>query len=253
MKNLVSNNCVEVEPETSCTNAAATTVTLPCCPSTQPTPSGGTVSTIKVPVVLAEVDVQVGLEADITFSEDVYEIKRIRKNAYINQFEVIVDPILDDCDHYVGKLYIGGYIRKNIEYATNECDNNGNIIGNIKHMTVKTPFKCFTDIAFDNQPIVPLAYQQQETLQLGEKFCGCNKFLTGKNQCKDVLYNQEDFMEKIYCEFVQSRIMEVDLHDVIDGERCSCDEPLGYSGMTEKMGVHLVVKVLQKQQVSYLC
>jgi len=234
--------------ETSCTNVAADTVTLPCCPSNQIPPSGGFVSTIKVPVVLAQVDVQVGMESDIAFSEDVYEIKRIRKNAYINQFEVMVDPF----NPFIGKLYIGGYVRKNIEYATDECDHNGIVVGNIKHMTVKTPFRCFTDITFNNVPIVPPAYQQQETVQLGEKYCDCNKFLTGKNQCKDVLYTQEDFMEKIYCEFVQSRIMEVDLHDVINGGCCSCNEPSGYSGMTEKMGVHLVVKVLQKQQVSGL-
>lgn len=240
-----------------CKKAKVVAETLPICPSEFVHPYGKCVHLIKVPVVLTEEKIQIDVEAEIKFEEPVMEIKRIRKNVFITQCKVMVTKYSKDRDRHghrddsEGKLFISGYVRKNIEYATAECKRKGVTSGEIKHLTVKVPFRCVTDISFKiANPQLPRAYEQEEFEILGESCsCKCNDLLTGKNECEDMFIIKEDFMEPIFCEFEGSKIIEMDLHEEekLDYDY-KYDEPT-FKSMIEKMVVYVKVKVLQKQQV----
>ena len=63
----------------------------------------------KLPRVLSEFVIQIDSESKIRLNEPAYEIKRIEKQIFLQQCRYI--PITN-------KVFIEGYIRKNIEYAT---------------------------------------------------------------------------------------------------------------------------------------
>ncbi|MCD8509965.1 MAG: hypothetical protein LRY73_08925 [Bacillus sp. (in: Bacteria)] len=64
---------------------------------------------VKVPVVLGETKVQLDMVADIKFPEPVLEIKDIKKNIKVTQCRLLLPT---------NKLFLAGFVRKNIQYAT---------------------------------------------------------------------------------------------------------------------------------------
>lgn len=229
--------------EVECKDAKVVSETLSCCPSNPVAPEWVCVPLVKAPVVLTEQNIQIDVEAEVRFEEPVLEIKRIRKNVYIDQCKAI---IISPCAQPPrGKLFIGGYVRKNIEYATVGCRSKGIKSGDIKHLTVKVPFKCITEIEFNiAPPVIPSNYKQKEFEVLGESCdCKCHDMLTGKKECEDIFITQEDFMEPIFCELEGAKIFEIDLHDDMD------KKDKIFTNMIEKMVVYVKVKLLQKQQV----
>ena len=101
----------------------------PCC--------GGD---FKIPKVLTEFIVQIDTESVIKLNEPAYEIKRIEKQVFLTQCRYI--PPTD-------KVFLEGYIRKNIEYATRTCSRGSAIGGSIKDTTVHIPFKVYTKVNFN--------------------------------------------------------------------------------------------------------
>ncbi|MEW9503434.1 DUF7852 domain-containing protein, partial [Jeotgalibacillus marinus] len=108
----------------------------PVCPvdsMTQPplssesiTPSPVEIFFIKVPVVLVEPKIQIVVEADIPLDPPAFEIKRVGKDVFLTQCKLVpVDfAFIRKPDGSIervvikAKLFVGGFIRKNIEYAT---------------------------------------------------------------------------------------------------------------------------------------
>jgi len=103
---------------------------------------------VKIPVVLAEVNITIPVEATITLDQPAIEIKRIKKNVYLTQSRII--PFSQDDQFNTGILFIAGFIRKNIEYATKTCRTAGtpNVCGDIRHCTVEVPFNFTTRKTF---------------------------------------------------------------------------------------------------------
>jgi hypothetical protein len=64
---------------------------------------------IKVPVVLGETTVQIDMDACIHFPEPVLEIKEVNKKLKLTQCRLLLPT---------NKLFIKGFVRKNIQYAT---------------------------------------------------------------------------------------------------------------------------------------
>ena len=81
----------------------------------------------KIPRILSEFVIQIDSESKIRLNEPAYEIKRIEKQVFLTQCRYI--PTTD-------KVFIEGYIRKNIEYAARTCSKNNSIAGTIKDTTV---------------------------------------------------------------------------------------------------------------------
>jgi hypothetical protein len=113
---LISPACpVEANIQSHFSDEATPVVTTP-----------GLTPILKVPVVLAERTIQVVLEADIPLDPAATEIKRVTKNVFLEQVKLV--PVrfarIDDTDFFRvtrAKLLVSGFIRKDIEYASNAC------------------------------------------------------------------------------------------------------------------------------------
>ncbi len=110
-----------------------------------------------------EREIQIDIEAEFKLNEPFFEIKRIKKNVYLTQCKllprsgVIVDGVLIS-----GKLFISGFVRKNIEYATADCIDKKIVSGRIAHTTIDVPFTAVTEILYAVPPLVNARGAQTE-------------------------------------------------------------------------------------------
>lgn len=225
--------------------------TLPLCDGTDLTQSAVTSPVVaKVPVVIAEKEVQIDVEARMRLKEKYFEIKRIKKDVFLTQCELLPRAgVIENGVPITGKLFISGYIRKNIEYATADCVKNDVVSGEIKHTTEKIPFDCVTEVTYITPPVLGNRGLQRET----DLFCGgcncnckCEEERLGKLTCQEYLEDSITLVEKPYCELLGARIFEAD----IQKKPCYEYGEKVYDEILEKMVVHINVKVLQLQQVA---
>ncbi len=189
----------------------------------------------KIPKVLAEFVIQIDSESKIKLNEPTYEIKRIEKQVFLTQSRYI--PPTD-------KVFIEGYIRKNIEYAVKTCSRGSAIGGSIKDTTVHVPFKAYTRVDFKgehpqvtpNLPSMVARYFDEQRM--------------GKNIREADRSNIEIFNEPVYCELLWSAVFDADIDN--------CGTPIEgfpneevFQEFTDKSVVFICMKLLQKQQVSW--
>ena len=206
---------------------------------------------VKVPVVIAETNITIPVEATIKLDHPAIEIKRIRKNVFLNQSRII--PFSQDGQFGTGILFIAGFIRKNIEFATKTCNRHGspNICGDIRHCTVEVPFNFTTRITFLRPPIFITNTPALEVEFFSDKNKSCDACadpVIGRNVCDQGLFNSEFFNEKPFTELVRADIIEVDIHT---NKASNSTIPTGdnVTKLIEKAVVNLTLKVLQNQQV----
>jgi hypothetical protein len=179
------------------------------------------------------------------------EIKRIKNNVFLTQSRII--SLCQDDSLGTGILFIAGFIRKNIEYATQTCTTARapNACGNIRQCTVEVPFNFATKITFLRPPIfVENTIQSElEFFTDGLEGCDiCSEPVIRRNPCDQSSFVTEFFNEKPFTELVRADIAEVDIHT---DSTLSCKIPieLMFTQLTEKVVINLTLKVLQKQQV----
>lgn len=228
----------EVQPLTKQT--AVTPDTIKCGPVV-----------VKLPVVLAEVTVTIPVEATITLDKEVLEIKRIRKNVFLTQSRII--PFSDDNCKDNGILFIEGFIKKNIEYATKTYSSVGtpNNCGYIRYCTVEVPFNFTTRINFIRQPIFVENTIPCEVEFFTDKLKGCDECsdpIIGHNPCDQSSTFTEIFNEKPFTELVKADIIEIDIN-TNSTSNCTTPTEQVFTKVTEKLVLNLTLKVLQKQQV----
>jgi hypothetical protein len=206
---------------------------------------------VKIPVVLAETNITIPVEATITLDQVAMEIKRIKKNVFLTQSRII--PFSQDGRFGTGILFIAGFIRKNIEYATKTCTTarTANVCGDIRHCTVEVPFNFTTRITFLRPPIFIENSITSELEFFTDKLQGCDVCsdpVIGRNPCDRSSFDTEFFNEKPFTELVRADITEIDINT---NATSSCKTPteLKFTKLTEKVVVNLTLKVLQKQQV----
>lgn len=186
----------------------------------------------KIPKVLAELVIQIDSESRIKLNEPSYEIKRIEKQIFLTQCRYIAPT---------SKVFIEGYIRKNIEYAVRECTTGSGIGGSIKDTTVHVPFKAYTDVNFTNFPQISPNLPPFVARYFDSK-------RKGKNIREADRSNIEVFNEPVFCELEWSAIFDADIDDKgipIDGF-INEEE---FEEFTDKSVVYLCLKLLQKQQI----
>jgi hypothetical protein len=191
----------------------------------------------KIPKVLTEFIVQIDSEAKIRLNEPAYEIKRVEKQVFLTQCRYI--PPTD-------KVFIEGYIRKNIEYAARTCTNSkgGAIGGSIKDTTVHVPFRVYTKVDFHgNKPHIvpnlpPMVARYFDQKRMGKNFREADR--------SDV----EIFNEPVYCELEWSAVFDADIDD--------CGTPIEgfkneeeFQEFTDKSVIYICMKLLQKQQICW--
>ena len=203
----------------------------------------------KIPVVLAELTVQINVDTIIDLPEFAWEIKNIKKHLKITQCLLLQDTNV---------LFIKGFVRKNIDYTTRSCSNSQGICGDIKHCTVDVPFSCTTPVVFNGiAPLAPIGRTATEFQYLREQeisgpgFADKDRLMSGDlsefNQISTEFFNELPF-----CELIKSRIVEFD-------EQLNRVSPEGYKvpvgekkfkSIEEKMVIFLTLKLLQKRQIA---
>ncbi|ABO49922.1 hypothetical protein Dred_1392 [Desulforamulus reducens MI-1] len=224
------------------------------CTNTQLGVMGISDVVVKIPVVLAEFQVQVNINSIITLPEKALEIKEVKKRVKLTQCLLIQEPGIVSNP---GDLFIKGFVRKNIAYATRNCSNEEGVCGDIRHCTVDVPFSCVTKVIFNGiMPLPPVAntvsefeYFRTQNLS-GPGFADKDQLLSGDlsefNQVSQEFYNELPF-----CELICSKIIEFD--EFLNRKR-PCDinlpfEEREFSQIEEKMVLYLTIKLLQNHQV----
>ena len=251
----MNDNRMNINNDRCVQNPCAIVTTLPQSLTEQipvtPTVIAPGPAVVKIPVVLAEVNITIPVEANIRLDQRVKEIKRIRKNVFLTQSRII--PFSQDNRPCTGILFIAGFIRKNIEFATQTCSTAGtpNFCGDIRQCTVEVPFNFTTRITFRRQPIFVENTTPSELEFFTDTLQGCDFCadpVIGRNPCDQSLFFTEFFNEKPFTELVRADIAEVDIHT---NPTLSCTTPTEqtFTTITEKAVVNLTLKVLQNQQV----
>lgn len=204
----------------------------------------------KVPVVLAELTLQVNVDEIIKFPEPVLEIKDIKKRLKLTQCRLLLPT---------NKLFIKGFVRKNIQYASpsNDIDQStsSTVASDLHSFTVDIPFSCVTEIKhFLTKPVNPENNKRQEfdffvSQPLPSGFPEKDELLTSDlsqfHQESKQFYNELPF-----CELISSKIIEWD--EAIDRVPFPSASPIGegyFTKIEEKMVVDFTIKVLQNQQI----
>lgn len=247
----------------------------------------------KIPVVLAEIEVQIDVHSTITLPEEALEIKQIYKRLKLTQCRLLQtfrdkrqwdkdwgrDWDKDwDCEkdwdddwdkqddkhkdkHFKKhrfpkfKLFLEGFVRKNIEYASVECKDRFGVCGDIRHCTVDVPFSCVTTIEkFNGSPPLPIVFNEKKEFEyfksspLPPKFPEKDHLLSGDlsefNQC-----SLEYFNELPFCELISSKICELDEYLGLKQVHGAPFEERTFREFSEKMVIDLTLKILQNQQV----
>jgi hypothetical protein len=214
---------------TTCECAKVHSRTLSECPNYPIFPPSNAL-TIKTDKVLSEILIETNVESDIILPEPALEIKRIGKTVELKQCELLLNT---------NKVFISGYVVKNIEYATVKSASDGNVCGDIKHSTVKVPFECTTAIS-----VIPVG---------GPTVSG--QFNFNLDNCKNKkLFNAKEFVtisflnERPTCEPVAALIVDEEIFKKEDFGFGDCPKDT-FRKFTEKMVIILQIKILQKQQI----
>ncbi|MDF2035784.1 DUF3794 domain-containing protein [Cytobacillus oceanisediminis] len=204
----------------------------------------------KVPVVLAELSLQINVDAFIKFPEPVLEIKDIKKQIKLTQCRLLLPT---------NKLFVKGFVRKNIQYASPcmeiEPSTEKTVASDIHSFTADIPFQCITEIKhFLTKPVMPETNHRCEFDFLISKPLPSGHPEKDEFQSSDLSqFHQEStqfYNELPFCELVSSKIIEWD--EAIDRKPLPNCSPVGegyFTTVEEKMVIDICIKVLQKQQV----
>ncbi|MEQ8156608.1 MAG: CsxC family protein [Clostridiaceae bacterium] len=204
---------------------------------------------IKIPVVLTEFTVSITVESLLKL-DAILEIKRIRKNVFLNQCKLI--PNSENGNPNTGILFLDGFIRKNIEYAAKEHNDKGVPCGKVKHTTIKVPFKCATRVTFKTPPKFKTTTPETEVeiLETSIKVCDpCEESIIGRDICQQNFKTIEFFNEKVFCELISAEIVESDILEKPTNEECKSPFDRTFHHITEKVVLFLTIKLLQNQNI----
>lgn len=230
---ITDNSSNTVQSIKKCESHVLDSKTLNECSSKSYIPMGRTGPIIaKVPVVLSDIEVQIDVESEIKLQEAALDIKTVDKHVYLTQCKLI--PLTN-------KLFIAGYVQKNIQYSTIDCVNKNSVSGNIQHTTICIPFKCVTKIKLSQEPIYGKEYKK--------RLNSLDKDMLSKDDQEDSWIHYNKMYEPIFCELEHAKILETDIFkDPYSSKDCQKDERV-IQNIVEKMVIYLRLKVLQNQQV----
>jgi hypothetical protein len=201
----------------------------------------------KIPVVLQEITVQIDVLADITLDQPATEIKRVKNRLKLTQCRLLQPT---------GKLFLRGFIRQNIEYASAPREvTESTVCGDVLDCTFDIPFQTVVDITtfisspvfggfnsnsefeyFTSTPLPSTDFPSKDTLEAGD----LSEF---NNQ------STEQFTELPFCELVSSRITEfLEFINRVPVSKGPFEEGT-FTRIQKKIDIELILKLLQNQQV----
>ena len=245
---IVNRNNTKKAPDpgkVNCDVKARTEVQLQDTPATPVVNPDLTGALIKVPLVLAETTLQVVVEADIPLDPPATEIKRVLKDVFLTQCKLVpVGPFteINDSGFFTSegaKLFIEGYIRKNIEYAPKGCNSA------LRTLTAKVPFSGFADLTGDLMNLPIFGFGEQRRAQFLDPKHGESPRLDKYYFQNSVVYNEQPF-----CELISAEFFELDFSpNSFDSHKGKCSNNDSFNKLREKIVTDLTLKVLQVQQI----
>lgn len=232
-QNYFTKNAVQKDPsptKVNCDVKSRTEVQLPDTPATPVVNPDLTGAFIKVPLVLAETTLQVVVEADIPLDPPACEIKRVLKDVFLTQCKLVpVGPFteIDDSGFFTSegaKLFVEGYIRKNIEYAPKGCNSA------LRTLTAKVPFSGFADLTGDLMNLPIFGFGEQRRAQFLDPKHGESPRLDKYYFQNAVIYNEQPFCELISAEFFE---LDFSPHS-FDSHKSKCSHSDSFSTLREK-------------------
>ncbi|MCS0674053.1 CsxC family protein [Cytobacillus firmus] len=186
--------------------------------------------TVEERVVLADVVLQTQVEADIKLPTFASDIKHIRKNVKLTQCKVIRNSF--DPTNLTAKLFVEGFVHKNIQYAE-DCH------GCIKDFSVNVPFRCFQVVPLSQEALFPFGEFSIKNNILERR--EISKDGHGADDCTTGSLHFEIFTEPVQCKLLFAVVDEWDLFR-------NHDNWGRFNKITEKMDVVLGLKLFQLQQ-----
>lgn len=222
------------KPYHNCDSKVTKSETLSECESWCKTPYGICGPLVaKVPVVLADCKIQIDVEAEIHLDEPAFDIKTVDKKVCITQCHVVP---------HSNKLFLAGYVQKNIQYSTVRCANKSSLSGDVLHTTVRTPFNCVSEICFKHEPSFGKSHKSRSNV--------LDKNMVCIDDGEDSWEHFNKPSEPIFCELEWFKILETDIYDRdFKGYAVPFAKEALFQDLTEKMIVLVGIKVLQKKSV----
>jgi hypothetical protein len=229
------NACNEIaQSTTSCDSKLLDSTTLNECDNKYYVPMGRTGPLVaKIPVVLSDVEIQIDVESEIRLEEAAFDIKTVDKHTFLTECKLIP---------HTNKLFIAGFVQKNIQYSTVDCTNKTSVSGKIQHTTVNIPFKCVTKIQFSKSPIYGKDYKKRLNALDGN--------MLGKDQREDSWVHYSKPFEPVFCELECTKILETDIINKQCHSHNSSPKEETFQELIVKMVIFIRLKVLQNQQVN---
>ena len=250
------NDCIDFNDSASVHDCESTRIA-----PVSTTPGRNNQVIMKVPITLAERNVSTSLSAKINFPHPVLEIKDIKKRVKIVQCSLILKPaatVAESFDPVDGHLFLKGFVRKNIQYASPTHLSSGDscVSSSLKSLTTDIPFECVVTIPaseFCFPPQRPVLNTRAEfdffrSQELGRGFPEKDHLLSSDlsqfHQDSTQFYNELPF-----CELISSQIIEWD--EAIDRQPLHGNAPFEegfFHKIVEKIFLQFTIKILQNQQ-----
>lgn len=207
-------------PEDRCSTVTGV-ITGACTSETVSIQAITTGATARIHAGLAKLTVQINMDSIITLPEPALEIKNIKKRVKVTQCKLLQPT---------NTLFIKGFVRKDINYATRQCSNLDGVCGDIRHCTVDAPFRCTTSVIYNGVNPANIAFDTNRNF---------NQFST------------QIFNELPNCELVSARIVEYD--EYLNRTNIPEAVPLErgeFIKVQEETILLLTLKILQNRNVS---
>ncbi|MDF2504223.1 CsxC family protein [Clostridium sp.] len=197
----------------------------------------------KVDVVIAEFDAYINSESVIHLAKPAFEIKRIDKEIFLTEARFVPTKF----DYHKGKviegiLFLEGYLRKNVEYASLTCTGKSAIGGEINDTTARVKFLTSVVVRdFVNYPIIKASPASETTRYFDKK-------ALGKNTKESDRRTLEILNEPVLAEIEETDVIDADINikgTPIDG----FPNEEQFNKFIDKAVIRIRVKLLQKQQV----
>ncbi|WP_156964292.1 hypothetical protein [Clostridium sulfidigenes] len=187
----------------------------------------------KIPIILSEFETQVFIETIIKFPEPVFQVKSLEKNVFLNKCELILDT---------NKLFIRGFIKEDVEYATASTIRENIISGNIKKSTFNIPFQCSIKVPFTTPILAPRC---SSSIELGIINPTINSIgISEKNYEYFGFFN-----EKVCCELDSIEIMETSRKENISLLENTLEKSQIFENIRKKIILTLKLNLIQDKKI----
>lgn len=220
-----------------------------CCNTSVPITAIETGAMIKVPVVLAELTVQVSMDFLLELPQYAYDIKQLKKQIEISQCYFL---------HNTNVLFIQGSVIKNIDYIICPDPNSQHIYEDYFHSKVDIPFSCTTSVTFNGY--APFSSVENETKEF-EYFKQDDNFNSDSSLENPLLSEHTQTCSQIttticnelpYCELVSSKIVEVDeyLYPVQVTNSLTSLKEKYFNRIEANMVIYVTLRLLQNRVIA---